>query len=156
VAVDVSRPDARIARFGEFMSRRSWVVIPLMAVGYAVWQPMLQWLLHLTTGDDYPFQTNPQWRMFIAAMLVVGAIAGLVFNYARRQKPGAWRQWLDLLVFFGATVPLTAARHFAETPFVFSIATIIVSVLLAATLLVYPVVWFKRALGVAQGRAPSA
>jgi hypothetical protein len=155
VAIDVSAVNARTARFDEFVNCHPWAMVPMMAIGYAVWQPVLQWALHLTANRALPFHTIAQWRLFIAAMLVIGAIEGVVLVYARRHKPSVWRQWLDLQVFFAASAPLTAAREFENISVVLSIANIIVVTVLLATLFAYPVSWVKRAFAVAQGRAPS-
>jgi hypothetical protein len=83
------------------------------AVTYAIWQPLMQVVLHLVFRDPWPFTTPAEWGAWTAASAGVGAFAGAAWHYMRGMRRGWMHRCADWSVRMLAMGMVLRANEFA-------------------------------------------
>ena len=83
------------------------------ALGYAVWQPAAQGLLHLVLGRPLPARGAGGWATFVLTVAALGAAAGAAWIGARRLRAGWWREWAESAARMVAMAALLLGPDFA-------------------------------------------
>jgi hypothetical protein len=106
--------------------------ILLFALGYSVFQPVMQLFLRIF-GEGLAFQSVETWVKFELVMAGIGAAVGAVWFSVQRRPPSWTREWVDnslRMIAFGCIIG--ARQMFTKPQLVWVIAVLIASVLLGA------------------------
>lgn len=85
----------------------------LFGLGYAVWQPLAQLLLHAVWGEDWPFTRRAEWVRFALVAACAGLAVGAAWHAVQRMRPGWWRAWANHGLRMVALSMVLQARTFA-------------------------------------------
>jgi len=96
-------PQAVLDRFANRSRARCILVF---IVGYLVWQPLAQLILHFF-GKPLAFRTGSQWAYFLLVMGCLGGAVGAGWYTVQRLRAGWRRDWFDnslRMVAFGSAI----------------------------------------------------
>jgi hypothetical protein len=87
-------------------------MVALFAVGYAVVQPFMEWLLHVVFGRRLPANTASDWLAYLGVVAGLGVLAGVAWWRTRGLPLGWWRNWLDNVIRALALVAILQGEDF--------------------------------------------
>lgn len=101
--------------------------VAMFAVGYVLWQPAAQFLLHAASGDPLPFATRAEWGRFVAVCAALGAVAGLVWwQAARLPRESVAKAWVRSSVTMIAMGVYITADRFSRDDLAWWLMTLLV------------------------------
>jgi hypothetical protein len=106
----------------------------LFALGYVVWQPLVQAFFHVIGRKPWPFTTPSEWARFVLAAGCIGVLAGVAWYHLTRMHAGWLRDWGESSVRMLALCTLLQARWFAPADAGWWIVLLVTSVLMGAML----------------------
>ena len=86
----------------------------LFAAGFAVVQPAMQWLLHLSMRAPLPVAGPDAWAAYVAAVAGLGAAVGAAWHAARARPHSRWAAWAGSTAQYVAMAALLGGRYFGE------------------------------------------
>lgn len=101
--------------FSRMAPRSVAASVALFALGYLIWQPAAQFLLHVLVRQPIPFSTAREWRDFLGVATAIGAGSGWLWFATRRMSAESWaRAVLESGLTMLVMSVMLAAAHFTE------------------------------------------
>jgi hypothetical protein len=107
----------------------------VFASGFVVCQPILYQFLRLINGQPRHFLPSRDWADFLAYVVVLGALAGLVWYYSRGLQRGSLhRWWADAGLSATGLIPMILSDELSTTPWIKSLLATFVAVTVCGVL----------------------